>query len=199
MRFEPGQVVTRRYVRGPWLTWAQPMWVVSDDDAGLLLWHPDGSDYARLIDTGGATLHDTTPDRMLDPKLTVHPWQGDILVLMPPGAAYSIWWFFEDGRFDGWYVNLEEPYVRRPESVDTTDHVLDIVVTAEREWRWKDEDEMARLIGEPHYFDQAKAAAIRAEGERIIKLVEAGEFPFDDTHTGFRPDPSWKPLRLSGF
>jgi hypothetical protein len=61
---------------------------------------------------------------MRDPKLTIHIWQDcDILVLMPPAAAYSVWWFFEQGRFTGWYVNLEEPCVRRPDGVDTNDHL----------------------------------------------------------------------------
>lgn len=142
MPFEPGQVITRRYLRGQWCTWAQPMRVISDDATGLLLWHPAGSDFARLIDADGNTQHEITVDRMRDPRLTVHIWQGcDILVLMPPAGGYSVWWFFEQGQFTGWYVNLEEPCVRRPAGVDTNDQVLDIVVTPERQWEWKDVDE----------------------------------------------------------
>jgi hypothetical protein len=38
---------------------------------------------------------------------------------------------------------------------------------------------------------------IRFEGERLIKVIEAGDFPFDGTHTGFRPDPAWLVPRLS--
>ncbi|GIF41579.1 hypothetical protein [Actinoplanes xinjiangensis] len=30
---------------------------------------------------------------------------------------------------------------------------------------------------------------MRAEGERLIKSIEAAAFPFDDTYTGFRPEP----------
>ncbi|WP_091346465.1 DUF402 domain-containing protein [Micromonospora rhizosphaerae] len=198
MIFEPGQVITRRYLRGRWCTWVQPMRVVSDDTHGLLLWHPAGSDFARLVDADGNTQHEITLDQMRDPKLTILTWQEyDILVLMPPAAAYSVWWFFRDGVFAGWYVNLEEPYVRRPDGVDTTDLVLDLVVTPQRQWEWKDTDEFAERIGNPLYFDRATADAARAEGERLIKLIETGEFPFDGTYTDFVPDLHWAPLRLS--
>lgn len=198
MPFEPGQVVTRRYLRGRWCTWAQPMRVIGDDESGLLLWHPAGSDFARLIDAGGNTLHEVTPDRMREPKLAVGTWQNyDILVLMPPEAAHSVWWFYQQGTFTGWYVNLEAPYIRRPDSVDTNDHVLDLVVMPDRQWEWKDVEEFDERIGDPFYFDRPTAEAIRAEGERLTKLIEAGDFPFDGTHTDFRPDPDWPALRLA--
>ncbi|MEU6076937.1 DUF402 domain-containing protein [Micromonospora sp. NPDC047074] len=197
MRFEPGEIITRRYLRGPWCTWLQPMRVVADDEHGLLLWHPAGSDFARLVDADGRTQHDVTVDQMRAPRLTVLTWQAyDVLVLMPPGAAHSVWWFFRDDAFAGWYVNLEEPCVRRPGGVDTNDLVLDVVVTPQRQWEWKDLDEFEGRVGNPLYFDSATAAAVRAEGERLVGLVEAGSHPFDGTHTDFRPDPHWPPLRL---
>ncbi|MET8154138.1 DUF402 domain-containing protein [Actinoplanes sp. NPDC049668] len=198
MRFEPGEVVTRRYLRGRWCSWAQAMRVVADDERGLLLWQPAGSDFAILVDADGNTPHDLTPDRMRDPKLTVRAWQGDVLILMPPQASYSVWWFFKEGAFSGWYVNLEEPHVRQHGEVRTRDLVLDIVVTPQREWEWKDADEFERRIGHPLYFDSAGASAIRAEGERLIEMIVAGRFPFDGTLTDFRPDPAWSPPRLGG-
>jgi hypothetical protein len=191
VRFEPGQVITRRYLRGRWCTWAQAMRVVADDERGLLLWQPAGGDFATLVDADGSDLHEVAPDQMRDPRLAVRGWQGDVLILMPPRAAYSVWWFFEEGVFSGWYVNLEEPYVRRRDGVQTKDLVLDIVVTPQRRWEWKDADEFDRRTGHPLYFDGAAAQAIRAEGERLTKVIEDGGFPFDGTHTGFRPGPAW--------
>jgi hypothetical protein len=102
MRFEPGRVITRRYLRGRWCTWAQAMRVIGDDERGLLLWQPAGGDLAVVVDADGNTPHEVTPDRMRDPKLAVRAWQGDVLVLMPPQATYSVWWFFEEGTF--WLV-----------------------------------------------------------------------------------------------
>ena len=32
----------------------------------------------------------------------------------------------------------------------------------------------------------------------MIKLIEAGEFPFDGTWTDFRPDPAWPVPRAPG-
>jgi hypothetical protein len=197
MQFRPGQVVTRRYVRGRWCTWAQAMRVIDDDERGLLLWQPDGSDLATLVDADGNTPHEVTPDRMRNPKLTVRAWRSDVLILMPAQATYSVWWFFQEAVFSGWYVNLEEPYVRRHDGVQTTDLVLDIVVTPERRWEWKDADEFDRRIGHPLYFDRTAAEAILVTAERIVDLIEAGSFPFDGTHTRFCPDPSWPRPRLS--
>jgi len=197
MLFEPGEIINRRYLRGRWCTWVQPMRVIADNEDGLLLWHPAGSDFARLIDADGKTQHEVTVDQMRDPKLAVLTWQTyDILVLMPPEAAYSVWWFFRDGAFTGWYVNLETPYIRRPHGVDTNDLILDIVVTPQRQWEWKDVEEFNGRVGNPLYFDGTTAGAIRAEGERLIKLIEAGTFPFDGTYTDFRPDQHWPSLRL---
>jgi hypothetical protein len=192
MRFVPGQTITRRYLRGEWLMWAQAMRVIRDDDGGLLLWQPVGGDFAKLVDADGGTAHEVSPDAMTSPELVSIGWgYADVLILMPPGAAHSVWWFFQDGVFTGWYVNLETPYVRRGDTVETTDHVLDIVATAQRSWQWKDEDEFAGRTGHPLYFDADEATLIRAEGERLVKLIEAAEFPFDDTYTGFRADPAW--------
>lgn len=78
----------------------------------------------------------------------------------------------------------------------TTDLVLDIVATPQRQWEWKDADEFDRRIGHP-LFDRAAAEAIRSEGVRLVTLIEAGAFPFDGAYTGFRPDPAWPLPRLS--
>ncbi|MCO8270356.1 DUF402 domain-containing protein [Actinoplanes sp. TRM 88003] len=193
MPFAPNQVVVRRYVRAGRTTFAKPMRVVRDDPDGLLLWMPVGTEVAQLVDTDGKTLHERPLHEMEDPLLVRRNWRRwDILVLMPPGAAYSIWWFFApaDGAFGGWYANLETPFTRRPDGVETTDQVLDIVVGPDRTWEWKDEDEFAAAVGAPGYFDAEAAATIRAEGERLIDLAKAGAFPFDGTHTDFRPDPA---------
>ena len=182
----------RRYVRAGRTTFAKPMRVISDDAAGLLLWMPAGTEVAQLTDADGGTLHDRALHEMRRPRLIRRPWRDrDILVLMTPGAAYSVWWFFRGGVFDGWYVNLETPAPRHPGGVDTTDLVLDVVVDADRSWRWKDADEFAARVGDPDYFDDAAAERIRADGRRAAELATAGIFPFDGTHVGFRPDSAW--------
>ena len=60
---------------------------------------------------------------------------------------------------------------------------------------WKqypmDEEEFAEHLAYPHGYWVSDEAAVRAEGERVVKLIDAGEFPFDGSGTGFRPDPAW--------
>jgi hypothetical protein len=192
MVFALGRVVLRRYHRASTYLFVKPMVVARDDAGGLLLWMPAGTEVAGLRDDDGRTLHAAPIGAMRNPRLVRTTWgERDVLILMPPGAAHSVWWFFRHGRFDGWYVNLETPARRHEDGVDATDLVLDVVVAPDRSWRWKDEDEFADRIGVPGYFNRAGAGEIRAEGERLVKLVEAGAFPFDGTYTDFRPDPSW--------
>lgn len=192
MIFEPGRLVLRRYVRAGAYSFVKPMVVAGDDAAGLVLWMPAGTEVAGLRDEAERDLHAVPLDEMVEPRLVRKSWgDKDVLILMPPGAAYSVWWFFAEGEFAGWYVNLETPHVRHDEGVDATDLVLDVVVAPDRSWAWKDEDEMAARIGRPHYFDRRGADEIRAEGERVIELVEAAAYPFDGTYLDFRPDPAW--------
>lgn len=59
-------------------------------------------------------------------------------------------------------------------------------------WRiiWKDEDELAEAqrVG---LVSATEAAAIRAEGERVIGLIQAGNPPWDLGWASWRPDPAW--------
>src|SRR3712207_6827603 len=120
-------------------------------------------------------------------RLVPGTWQGPgVLKLLRPGVANSVWWFRDDaGAFTSWYVNLEEPAVRWDDGVlagvDMVDQDLDVVVAPDRSWRWKDEGEFLERLALPEHYWVRDEAAVRAEGERVVKQVEAGEFPFDGT------------------
>jgi len=64
-------------------------------------------------------------------------------------------------------VWLQAPMVVRNGGLETTDHALDVIVEPDGTWRWKDEDDFAeaQALG---VFTPAEAAAVRAEGERVI-------------------------------
>ena len=51
--------------------------------------------------------------------------------------------------------------------LDTTDLALDVTVDPDGTWAWKDEDELAEAIS-LGVLDEAAAAELRAEGERVI-------------------------------
>jgi hypothetical protein len=196
VKFAPGEVLLRRHWRGGRMNVMYLVRVAADDEHGLRLWLPVGSPYWRLVAEDSATDRGSATDQPRNARLARSSWIGsDVMVWMPENKPYSVFWFWTDGAFSGWRVNLEEPYVRWADrgcaGVDTADQVLDVVVRPDHSWRWKDEDEFQAKIGHPLYWTPAQASEIRATADRLVKLAEAAEFPFDGTWCGFRPDASW--------
>jgi predicted RNA-binding protein associated with RNAse of E/G family len=68
--------------------------------------------------------------------------------------------------------------------------LLDIVCERSREWRWKDEDELADAVAFG-LIAQEYADEIRAEGERVVRMFESWDPPFSDAWEDWRPDASW--------
>lgn len=199
MRFEPGREVLYRNIDGPRLASVRPCRVVSDDDRGLLLWLARGSAVAVEAAPDGRGLRDMPFDEWvtLDTQVVASTWQGPgLLKFLPPDADHSVWFFRDDrGRFTGWYVNLEERALRWDDGtvagVDVIDQDLDVVVAPDRTWQWKDEDEFTERLAYPDHYWVHDEQAVRTEGRRVIKMIEAGDFPFDGTWTDYHPDPSW--------
>jgi Protein of unknown function (DUF402) len=114
--------------------------------------------------------------------------------ITPFESAYALGLFWNDAsdRFIGYYVNLQEPVRRSPFGFDSLDYALDIVIEPDGSWRWKDEDELEDAVNQG-VFTASEAAAIRAQGERVIAdiptLLPTG---WED----WRPDPTWPPLLL---
>ncbi|HEY7467161.1 MAG TPA: DUF402 domain-containing protein [Dehalococcoidia bacterium] len=125
-----------------------------------------------------------------------HDWyertgHGAVLTLHPQEAAHCIRLFWDaEWRLRFWYVNLEDPYVRTDRGIQVNDHTLDVVVTPGLDWAWKDEPEFEALTSAGK-IPVEKARAIRAEGERVIRRVEAREWPFNEPWPDWRPDASW--------
>ncbi|MFI6814937.1 DUF402 domain-containing protein [Nonomuraea sp. NPDC050328] len=201
MEFRAGQTVLRRCLyRSGRFAAVDTARVVADGPAGVLTWTGPGSQVVRRSTLDGEPVRKMplAEREAIPTMLTPTVWrETSVLILTPPKAAHSVWWFFDaEGRFQGWYVNLEQPSRRWPDGLDTADHALDIWVEPDRTWEWKDEDEFAERTGHPEYWTAEQAAEIKAEALRIVPLIEAGAFPFDGTHTGFEPGPAWEPTRL---
>ncbi|MCG5435992.1 DUF402 domain-containing protein [Micromonospora foliorum] len=198
-RFTPGRLIVHRNVRLGRIGWARPARVVLDDERGLLLWIARDSPVAHEVNAAGLTMRALPFADWITPtyRLAEGRWNGPpLLKFLPTGAAHSVWWFRDErGRFANWYVNLEEPAVRWDDGpvagVDMVDQDLDVVVRPDLSWEWKDEDEFAERLafGDDYWVTDEKA--VRAEGERVIALAEAGEFPFDGTWCDFTPPPEW--------
>jgi hypothetical protein len=125
------------------------------------------------------------------PRLDLPPdeyiWRADTLRLMLPGRCHSVSLFFEAGqpRLLKYFVNMEEPFRRTAIGFDTQDHTLDIEVTPQLEWRWRDEQELDNHVSEG-FYTRALAAAARSEGQWAIDAILRGEHAC----LGFR---SWRP------
>jgi len=114
-----------------------------------------------------------------------------VLRFMREGDAHTVELFWDpDWTFLGWYVNLQAPLVVAADKLDTTDWALDVWVEPNGEWQWKDEDDFARAQ-ELGVLDAAAAAAVRAEGERVI-----AEQPWPTGWEDWRPPDDWEPLPL---
>ncbi|HEU0305099.1 MAG TPA: DUF402 domain-containing protein [Gaiellaceae bacterium] len=179
-----GDVALLRYVRYGRVRRATPHVVVQDSNDLVALHVPPGA-------TGKTAVWDGSPIRGQADRewvLRDHVWHSHrVLRLIHWGAAHSIELFYDcDEEFVGWYVNLQEPLRRTALGFDTDDLVLDLWVKTDGSWEWKDEDELeeAARLGR---FDTGEAAAIRAEGERVLS-----EWPFPTGWEDWRPDPRWE-------
>ena len=162
MKFAPGEVLLRRHWRGGRISTLFVARVAADDERGLRLWLPEGSPFWRLMTEQRVTHGQVAIDQMPGARLVAGSWaRTDAMIWMPPGTPYSVWWFWADGAFAGWKVNLEEPHVRWSDrgcaGVDTADHALDVMVSPDHSWRWKDEEEFEGRIGHPLYWTPAQA------------------------------------------
>lgn len=107
------------------------------------------------------------------------------------GDTYSLWLAFDAPTWDlAWrYINLEDPWLRTAIGFDSRDLYLDLIAGPNGDdWEWKDEDELAWVV-EQGRIDPARAAQIRADGERAVEEIrERGSL---DRWRIWRPDPSW--------
>jgi Protein of unknown function (DUF402) len=120
-------------------------------------------------------------------------WEkGPVLRFMRPGDAHTIELCWDrEWSLACWYVNLQAPLAVNGSRFDTTDWALDIVVKTDGSWYWKDEDEFAQAIELGVFEDAAAAAAVRAEGERVLR-----ERPWPTGWEDWRPPSDWAPLPL---
>jgi len=182
----PGDAVVLRYITTrdgvPGASW--PCRVVADRDELLALYVAEGTVFKEWQPSPAA------PDR----RLADTRWRREVLRLMAPGRWHSVWliWQPGDGRaFSGYYVNFEEPFRRTAIGFDTNDHTLDIVVTPELRWSWKDVEDFDERVRQ-RIFSPEFAAAVRAEAEEVIAAIEARRPPFDGEWRSWTPDPSWQ-------
>ncbi len=183
-RWSLGEVVLRREVwrRRPWAV--MPVRVVEDADV-LALYIAEGVPFGFPPGDWPGGEH---------PWRRKERWHGHgVLTLQRPGDAHAIWVFWRgpERRFAGWYVNFQAPFRRWARGIDTLDHELDIWIPAGGEtWHWKDRALLEQRVADGR-FTRDEAAAIRAEGDRVARELDAGRRWWSDAWAEWRPDPGW--------
>jgi len=172
---------------------ARPTRVVGERHGYLAVWLPAATPTAVPVLADGPGLRECSlEERYTLPRSSrVMPWRGEgILMLLPRAAPHSVWLFWNADGFWGWYVNLERRHIWHDRGCDTRDHVLDLWCERPRGWEWKDEDELEEAVA---YGIVARAHAdeIRADGDRVARMIERWQAPFSDGWEEWRPDPSW--------
>jgi hypothetical protein len=128
-------------------------------------------------------------------SLVAQTWvETDVLMLVIPEAAHAVYVMWETGqtKLRCWYIGLQEPLRRTEIGFDTMDHLLDIVISADRsKWHWKDEDEFEEAVALGVYSTE-ESRAIRAEGERVIKVFQTNQSPFCDGWERWSPQAAWE-------
>jgi hypothetical protein len=188
--WQPGSRVVLRNIWQGWLWFAFPAIVVHDRPDLIALWTPTGTHFKGGLGVDGYPTRLPFPG-MRHVDLTVR--DGGLLRLARPGAAHDVWarWSPDGSQFTGWKVNLQEPLRRSRVGFDTCDHLLDLMIEPDlRSWHWKDADELDEAVMLLR-FSSAQAAAIRAEGDRVLEDVRRRAWPYADGWEAWSPPADW--------
>ena len=162
--------------------------MVADDGDRFVLYLAPGTEACRWVAIPTAAISSVDVRRASAPaRLAV----TSILSLTQRGASHSLWHFWdEQWNFVCWYVQLHTPVVEANGGFELTDQALDVLVEPDGSWRWKDEDDFAeaQALG---IFTPEEAAAVRAEGERVVEAK-----PWPTGWEGWTADPVWETSAL---
>jgi hypothetical protein len=188
---QTGDSVLLRSIYGGRVRWTFPHHLAGTHADGRIALYCMPGNHGKVIKTGADD--DAYLERWVrgDPPRD-HRWERThVLRFVRAGDAHTIEIYWDESWAHlGWYVNLQAPLVVDGTRFDTTDWALDVVVDPDGTWRWKDEDDLAGAV-DLGVFDDAGAAAVRAEGERVI-----AERPWPTGWERWRPPREWSPLPL---
>lgn len=186
--FRPGDhILLREIWRGRVWT-ARPVILVEDSPQLVALYIANGSTWKRPFNIDGMPKRIPAGDWQLRDDL----WTNDVLRISLPGERFSVLPIHdEQSRLRFWYLNIETPLRRTGLGFDYMDQTLDIIVSPDlREWRWKDEEELAQAV-ELGVYTAEQAEDIRAAGEQALTRFMARQAPLDREWDRWRAPPEW--------
>ncbi|HEX5582171.1 DUF402 domain-containing protein [Gaiella sp.] len=188
---QPGETALLRSVYQGRVRWTFAHRFVAEKAGRVVLYcGPGNGGKAIARDTDGRYLERWA--RGDDPvDATWGPPHSHVLRLLIPGASHMLELSWDETwSFLGWYVNLQTPVTRTALGWDMTDLALDLTVTPDGIWAWKDEDDLAEAIA-LGVLSAGEAGALRREGERVLAAR-----PWPTGWETWRPPPAWGPLPL---
>lgn len=120
-------------------------------------------------------------------------WQRNrILIFLEPKKYYActLFWDHASGRFTGYYINYQLPYVRSHCGFDSLDLDLDIVVDPDYAWQWKDEEPYQEGIQEGGIKDEWVAGIEQSHAE-VFERIAMRRYPLDGSWLYWQPEPGW--------
>ena len=194
-RFFPvGTSIAWRDIRRGRVGAAVPLRVVEDSPGRFVGWLPSGSRFYLPADSNGNLVKDVLGwEKLVELGWSPPHRSPGQLIVAPRTEQFSLIVRFvgESMQVAEWYVNLQAPFWRTPVGYDSTDHILDVVIAADRQsWQWKDEAEFESAL-QRGYLTPAEAQGIRDAGHRAVELARAGAPPFLDSWRDWRPGAMW--------
>lgn len=125
-------------------------------------------------------------------------WQRNrILMFLEPETYYScsIFWDHDSGQFSCYYINYQLPYQRSHCGFDTLDLDLDIVIDAEHNWRWKDEEDYRVGVREGNIQDEW-VKGIEKSHDEVFDRINKHSYPLDGSWLHWQPASTWLPPKL---
>lgn len=193
-RWQPGQCVVMRHVRGQWI-WAVAATVVEDSGTFVALYVQPGNGMSRMGDANGQPTRAFVDASTRVPGVWAHHHQ---LILVREGDRHAVqlFWTEDEWEFRCWYINFQEPLRRFALGFESMDLTLDLVIAPGLErWTWKDEDEFDYGI-QGGWYTPDLLVDLKAYGQGVLEDVAARRPPFDHPWDAWRPDPSWTAVGL---
>lgn len=196
-KFSPGKTILYRQLdeHGQIID-VKPVTVVEDTETQVVLWLPlntptmkpellkPAADGPRRWDQGWLLVEAT--------------WRrSEALIVIRPEQFRAVWvQWSKDRVFQGWDVNIQSRLRRTHLGFDIQDYQLDIIIGPDRQWRWKDEDELALAI-KLGRLTAAQGETIQAEGQRAVEEIERNGVPYSDGWEHWRPSTALTSPKLT--
>jgi uncharacterized protein len=191
-KFKVGQSILYREIDGKnQIIDVKPMVVVEDSEKYVILWCPLGTLTKGPVLAKPKVKGETR--EWVDGLLKDGVWKyAEILVIIRKNEKWATWIKWNKERiFQGFYVNLQSELNRHHLGFDIRDHQLDIEVSPDKVWNWKDQHELDYDV-ECGKFTDEEAKHIRENGNDVISNIENKKGVIYEEWEKWKPSRSWK-------